>query len=89
MSLELDSFEQGFDAGRKSAAADVAKQVSAEVDRLVFLELDRFRSAGREVGKTLGRLEERKRIIAILNEVACEGGDIELALAIIERKLDA
>lgn len=89
MSLELDSFEQGYDAGKKAAEGEVAKMVAAEVDRRVFLELDRFRSAGREVGKRLGRVEERQRIIAILNEVSCEGGDLELALAIIERKLDA
>ena len=86
MTLSLDSFESGYDAGKKDAMKDAVSLVKAEVEKITFSKLNEQRVAGREIGLRLGALYERKRIIGIIENIRCEGGDLDLLLAVLERK---
>ena len=53
------------------------------------VELERWREAGKEVGHKLGVVEERKRIIKLLENAECQGeddwcGTIQQAIALIK-----
>ena len=66
--MNLSDFEKGYDAGFEAAQKKVAEMVRAEVDRLVFIELNRYREAGKTIGMKLGRLAERKRVCQVLKD---------------------
>ena len=82
--MQIDDFERGFDAGKSAAVKDAALLVKCEVEKITFLKLNEQRAAGREIGKALGALAERKRLIEIAEKVLCEDGDLELFLAIVK-----
>lgn len=83
--MQIDDFERGFDAGRSAAVKEVGLMVKTEVERITFSELNKHRAAGREIGKALGALAERKRLIEIARKTLCEGEDLEMFLAIVEQ----